>query len=32
VSLTRIIDGRVGHALIDEIEGKGKGTTIVNRK
>jgi acetylglutamate kinase len=32
VSLTRIIDGRVGHALIDEIEGKGKGTTIVNQK
>ncbi len=30
VSLTRIIDGRVEHALIDEIEGKGKGTTIVN--
>ncbi|MDD5397495.1 MAG: acetylglutamate kinase [Dehalococcoidia bacterium] len=32
VSLTRIIDGRVEHALIDEIEGKGKGTTIVNHK
>lgn len=30
VSLTRIIDGRVSHALYDEIEGKGKGTTIVN--
>jgi acetylglutamate kinase len=30
VSLTRIIDGRVSHALFDEIEGKGKGTTIVN--
>jgi acetylglutamate kinase len=30
VSLTRIIDGRVNHALFDEIEGKGKGTTIVN--
>jgi acetylglutamate kinase len=30
VSVTRIIDGRVGHALIDEITGKGKGTTIVN--
>ena len=32
VSLTRIIDGRVAHALLDEIEskGKGKGTTIVN--
>ncbi|MBN1689634.1 MAG: acetylglutamate kinase [Dehalococcoidia bacterium] len=32
VSLTRIIDGRVAHALIDEIEGKGKGTTIVNQQ
>jgi len=30
VSLTRIIDGRVDHALLDEIEGKCKGTTIVN--
>jgi len=30
VSLTRITDGRVPHALIDEIEGKGKGTTIVD--
>ena len=30
VSLTRIIDGRVDHALLDEIDGKGKGTTIVN--
>jgi acetylglutamate kinase len=30
VSLTRIIDGRVDHALIDEIDGKCKGTTIVN--
>lgn len=30
VSLTRIIDGRVDHALLDEIEGKGNGTTIVN--
>ncbi len=30
VALTRIIDGRVDHALLDEIEGKGKGTTIVN--
>ncbi len=28
VPLTRIIDGRVPHALIEEIEGKGKGTTI----
>jgi len=26
--LTRIIDGRQPHALIDEIEGKGGGTTI----
>ncbi len=30
VALTRIVDGRVDHALLDEIEGKGKGTTIVN--
>ena len=30
VSLTRIIDGRVDHALLDEIEGRGNGTTIVN--
>ena len=30
VQLTRIIDGRVDHALLDEIDGKGKGTTIVN--
>lgn len=30
VALTRIIDGRVTHALLDEIEGKGRGTTIVN--
>lgn len=29
VALTRIIDGRVSHALLDEIEGKGRGTTIV---
>ena len=28
VSVTRIIDGRVPHALVEEIEGKGKGTTI----
>lgn len=28
VPITRIIDGRVAHALIEEIEGKGKGTTI----
>jgi len=28
VHVTRIIDGRVPHALIDEIEGKSKGTTI----
>jgi acetylglutamate kinase len=31
VALTRIIDGRSPHALIEEIEGKGRGTTIVNR-
>jgi acetylglutamate kinase len=30
VSLTRIIDGRVDHALLDEIDGKCRGTTIVN--
>jgi acetylglutamate kinase len=30
VALTRIIDGRVDHALLDEIQGKGNGTTIVN--
>lgn len=30
-SLTRIIDGRVPHALVDEIDGKGQGTTIVSR-
>jgi len=30
VALTRIIDGRLEHALLDEIEGKGTGTTIVN--
>lgn len=28
VPLTRIIDGRVPHALLDEFEGKGDGTTI----
>jgi acetylglutamate kinase len=28
VPVTRIIDGRVPHALLDEIEGKGDGTTI----
>ena len=28
VSATRIIDGRVPHALLKEIEGKGVGTTI----
>jgi acetylglutamate kinase len=28
VSLTRIIDGRVPHALLNEVEGKGEGTTI----
>ncbi len=29
VPVTRIIDGRISHALLNEIEGKGKGTTIV---
>jgi acetylglutamate kinase len=29
---TRIIDGRQPHALRDEIEGKGKGTTIVKNQ
>jgi acetylglutamate kinase len=28
VPLTRIIDGRVPHALLDEFEGKGEGTSI----
>jgi len=28
VPITRIIDGRVSHALIEEVEGRGKGTTI----
>jgi acetylglutamate kinase len=28
VPVTRIIDGRAPHALLDEIEGKGDGTTI----
>ena len=28
VPVTRIIDGRVPHALLNEIEGKGNGTTI----
>jgi acetylglutamate kinase len=28
VSVTRIIDGRVPHALLNEVEGKGEGTTI----
>lgn len=28
VPITRIIDGRLPHALIKEMEGKGKGTTI----
>ena len=28
VPLTRIIDGRVPHALVNEIEGRGNGTTI----
>lgn len=29
VTYTRIIDGRVTHALLNEIEGKSRGTTIV---
>ncbi len=28
VPITRIIDGRIPHALIEEVEGRGKGTTI----
>jgi acetylglutamate kinase len=28
ISVTRIIDGRVAHALLDEVEGRGDGTTI----
>lgn len=28
VPMTRIIDGRVPHALLNEVEGKGDGTTI----
>ena len=28
VSLARIIDGKASHALLNEIEGKGEGTTI----
>jgi acetylglutamate kinase len=28
VPITRIIDGRIPRALLDEMEGKGKGTTI----
>jgi acetylglutamate kinase len=28
VPMTRIIDGRVPHALLNELEGKGDGTTI----
>jgi acetylglutamate kinase len=28
VPVTRIIDGRVSHALIEEIRGRGRGTTI----
>jgi acetylglutamate kinase len=28
VPVTRIIDGRLPHALLREIEGKGDGTTI----
>ena len=30
VRVTRIIDGRILHALFDEIEGKGHGTTIIS--
>jgi acetylglutamate kinase len=29
VKYTRIVDGRASHALLNEIEGKSKGTTIV---
>jgi acetylglutamate kinase len=29
VPITRVIDGRVAHALRDEVEGGGLGTTIV---
>ncbi|MBM4445819.1 MAG: acetylglutamate kinase [Chloroflexi bacterium] len=28
IPITRIIDGRIPHALLDEVEGKGDGTTI----
>jgi acetylglutamate kinase len=28
VPVTRIIDGRVSHALLNEMEDKGEGTTI----
>jgi acetylglutamate kinase len=28
VPIARIIDGRIAHALLDEVEGKGDGTTI----
>lgn len=29
VPITRVIDGRVAHALLSEVEGRGLGTTIV---
>lgn len=32
IKITRIIDGRVPHALVNEVYEKGKGTTIVGRK
>jgi acetylglutamate kinase len=28
IPVARIIDGRAPHALLDEVEGKGDGTTI----
>lgn len=31
VPITRIIDGRVAHALLKEMKGRGKGTTISQR-
>ena len=32
VAITRIIDGRVPHALMKEVTGKGNGTTITSNK
>ena len=29
VKSTRIVDGRTAHALLNEIDGKSRGTTIV---